>query len=152
MNIASNQQNTPRTAPEGSVLSSETRLKAFSELGHRLCSARTQREAIQIILDTADSFFGWDACTFDSYSAAADLVRPVIIVDRVEGDRRDVESVVKDSRPTPRIRQVITEGPLLLLRQEPILMPPDSVPMGDRNRPSASLMYVPIRFSGTHDQ
>ena len=136
-------------APNASVLSTETRLKAFSELGRRLCSARTQREAIQIILDTADLFFGWDACTFDSYSAATDLVRPVIIVDRVEGIRRDVASVVKDSRPTPRIRQVIQQGPLLVLRQEPIVMPPDAVPMGDLNRPSASLMYVPVQFSGT---
>jgi hypothetical protein len=39
-------------------------IERVRDAGASLCSARTQREAIQIILDTADRFFGWDACTF----------------------------------------------------------------------------------------
>lgn len=123
----------------------QTRLLAFSKLGHRLCSARTQRDAIKIILEIADTFFGWDACTFDSYSAEQDLVSPVIAVDRVNGERVDVKPVIGIEKPTRRMRQVIEEGPLLILRKPPIEMPPDAVPMGDQTRPSASLMFVPVR-------
>ncbi|HEY6227655.1 MAG TPA: ATP-binding protein [Verrucomicrobiae bacterium] len=126
--------------------SAQARLVAFSKLGHRLCSARTQREAIKIILEIADSFFGWDACTFDSYSAERDVVTPVIVIDRVAGERVDVEPVVRNEKPTRRMRQVIEEGPLLILRKAPVEMPADAVPMGDQSRPSASLMYVPVRF------
>jgi signal transduction histidine kinase len=125
--------------------SAQARLFAFSKLGHRLASARTQREAIRIILDTADTFFGWDACTFDSYSAAEDLVGAVIVVDRINGERVDVEPIVKNQKPTRRMRQVIDEGPTLILRKPPIQMPADAVPMGDQSRPSASIMYVPVR-------
>ena len=123
----------------------ESRLLALSNLGYRLCSARTQRQAIEIILDTADSFFGWDACTFDSYLPAEDYAEAVIVIDRVDGVRRNVEPSSKSHKPTTRMRQVIEEGPLLILRKPPLQMAPDSVPIGDRNRPSASLLYVPIR-------
>jgi signal transduction histidine kinase len=128
-----------------SAISAQDRLLAFSKLGHRLCSARTQRDAIKIILDIADTFFGWDACTFDSYSEAEDIVRAVIVVDRIDNQRVDVEPVVRHQEPTRRMRQVIEEGPLLILRKPPIQMPSDAIPMGDQSRPSASLMYVPVR-------
>src|SRR5262249_44002894 len=36
-------------------------------------------------------------------------------------------------------------GAELLLREEPIVMPPDVLPFGDTSRPSASLMLVPMR-------
>ena len=127
------------------VHSGGMQLSAFVTLGHRLCSARTQREAIQIILDTADRFFGWDACTFDSYSQEQDRVHPIVVIDRVGDERRDFEPVVKDCAPTPRMRKIITEGAQLILRQHPLQMPPDSVPMGDQSRPSASLLCVPVR-------
>lgn len=127
------------------VHSGGMQLRAFVTLGHRLCAARTQREAIQIILDTADRFFGWDACTFDSYSQERDRVHPIVVIDRVGDERRDFEPVVKDCAPTPRMRKIITEGAQLDLRQHPVQMAPDSVPMGDQSRPSASLMCVPVR-------
>lgn len=130
---------------DGLLNPAEVRVSAFSALGHRLCSARTQREAIQIILDTADQFFGWDACTFDNYSAEKDLIEPVIVIDRVDGVRRDVEPAVKNTKPTARMRKVLEEGPQLTLRKPPVQMTEDAVPMGDRSRPSASIMWVPIR-------
>src|SRR5688572_7173044 len=142
----------PKT-DNGVVLSSATnatfpsaeQLNAFVTLGHRLCSARTQREAIQIILDIADQFFGWDACTFDSYSEEQDRVHPIVVIDRIRGERCDFEPVVKDCAPTPRMRKTIAEGAQLILRKPPVRMEADSVPMGDRSRPSASLMCVPVR-------
>ncbi len=121
-------------------------MAAFLSLGHRLSAARTQREAIQIILDTADQFFGWDACTFDSYSAAEDQVHPIVVIDRVKGEKREMDPVVKDCAPTPRMRTVIENGAQIILRKPPVQMSADSVPMCDRSRPSASILYVPVRL------
>jgi signal transduction histidine kinase len=135
----------PNLGRGAGIESAEARLMAFSTLGHQLCSARTQSDAIRIILGVADNFFGWDACTFDSYSAKDDLVRAIIVVDRIGEERRDFEPVVKHQKPTSRMRQVIDHGALLILREAPVAMPTDAVPMGDRSRPSASLMYVPVR-------
>lgn len=141
-------RDTPEKKPAPSNHSVEARLAALSKLGHRLCAARTQREAIKIILEIADNFFGWDACTFDSYSAADDLVHAVIVIDRIGDQRVDVEPVVRHARPTRRMRQVIDKGQVLILRKPPFQMPPDAVPMGDQSRASASLMHVPIRMPG----
>jgi signal transduction histidine kinase len=127
------------------IFPAETRINAFSALSYRLSSARTQREAIQIILNTADQFFGWDACTFDHYSAQTNLVHPVIVIDRIKGERRDVEPVVANTAPTARMRHVIKGGAQLILRRPPLKMAPDSVPMGDQSKPSASIMWVPVR-------
>ena len=58
-------------------ISKEKQVAAFSNLGWLLSAARTQREAAQILMDTADELFGWDACTFDLYSAEAGTVSTV---------------------------------------------------------------------------
>jgi signal transduction histidine kinase len=73
------------------------------------------------------------------------MVRAIIVVDRSGNGRRDFEPVVKNQKPTTRMRRVIEEGPLLILREAPLEMPADAVPMGDQSKPSASLMYVPVR-------
>ena len=46
----------------------ELRIRAFSDLGNRLNSAATAKEAAQIIVDVADQLIGWDACFLDMYS------------------------------------------------------------------------------------
>lgn len=129
--------------------SAESRLRAFSNLGHRLSSARTQREAIKIILDAADQFIGWDACTFDSYTAKDDIVRGVIVVDRMAHERREFQPLVRFRKPTPRMRSVIENGAQLILRESPLQMPADAVPTGDQSKPSASLLFVPVRSGKT---
>jgi signal transduction histidine kinase len=133
------------TADQNQAAKSEARLTAFSQLGHRLCSARAQREAIRIILDIADNFFGWDACTFHSYSTASDDMIEVVVVDHVNGKRRDFAADLEPMKPTARMRQIMSEGSVLILREPPFEMPADSIPVGNENRPSASLMYVPVR-------
>src|SRR2546426_11294389 len=71
-------------------ISNEKRVAAFSDLGWRLSAARSPREAAQILMDTADELFGWDACTFDLYSAEAGTGRTVVFVDTVDGKRGGV--------------------------------------------------------------
>src|SRR5689334_1364699 len=64
-------------------LSKEKHVAAFSNLGWRLTAALSQREAAQILVETADELFGWDACTFDLYSTEQNIVTTVLYIDTI---------------------------------------------------------------------
>ena len=53
-------------------------LSAFSTLGSLLSTARTVREAGQIIVGTAERLLGWDACMVELYSPDTDVLTHVM--------------------------------------------------------------------------
>lgn len=126
----------------------EQRLAAFAALGRRLNTAPDDTAAARIIADTADELFGWDSCKVDFYDAQTDRSRSILTVDVVNGRRQEFSPALSDTEPSPRLRQVVTTGALLILRPEPVTLSPDSTPFGDKSRPSASIMAVPIREAG----
>jgi PAS domain S-box-containing protein len=123
----------------------EARAAAFSELGRRLSASRTPKEAASIIVDTAEALLGWDACTFDLCSRDQKSVQAVLYVDTIEGTRRDVTAQCQGTRPTAHMQEVCKAGPRLILRQKPVSFPTAGIPFGDKMRPSASLIFVPVR-------
>lgn len=125
----------------------ETRSAVFATLARKLSGASTKLEAAQIIAETARELFGWDACSLNLYDAERDIVRPMLNVDTVSGQRVDVTSSTADRAPTARTRRVIEHGPELILRAEPVQFDADTIPFGDTQRPSASIMNVPIRHA-----
>ena len=64
-------------------------LSAFSTLGSLLSTARTVREAGQIIVGTADRLLGWDACLVELYSPDTDMLTHVLNTDLINGQRKD---------------------------------------------------------------
>jgi PAS domain S-box-containing protein len=120
-------------------------MEIFLQLAQQLNSARTAKEAAHIISDAAETLFGWDACSFDLFSSGHDIVIPVLNVDLIENEKIEVSVNYGGKPPPPRIRQIITKGGELILRQPPFVLAPDMTPFGDVSRPSASLMVVPIR-------
>jgi PAS domain S-box-containing protein len=125
----------------------EARSAAFAALARKLSGAATQVDAGLIIAETARELVGWDACNLDLYDSDRDLVIPMLSVDTVEGRRLDVTALCAEGTPTPRGRRVMDYGPELLLRGDPIQFDYDAVPFGDVNRPSASIMTVPVRHA-----
>jgi PAS domain S-box-containing protein len=124
----------------------EHRDSALSNLGKSLSSATTPEDAAEIIRAITDTLFQWDAFTLDLYSTEHDLVYPTLNVDTErEGKRFTIPAKGQGKPPSAMARRVITTGGELILRQEPIVMPGDVVPIGDTSRPSASLVLVPIR-------
>lgn len=117
---------------------------AFAALARRLSGATTNFEAARIIAETARQLFGWDACNLDLYNAESNLVDPLLNVDTIDGKDVDVTPLIAASHPTARGRRVLAQGPELILREYPIQFDPDSVPFGDKDRPAASIMSVPI--------
>jgi PAS domain S-box-containing protein len=118
---------------------------AFSGLGYRLSAASSPEQAARIILEVASELFGWDAGYVHLYSPTEDKVTPVLTVDTIHGEQQAIASF---GDPGPLTRLVLKEGPRLFNRTAKEPLPVPTRPFGDVNRPSASLMLVPIHASG----
>ncbi len=125
----------------------QARSAAFATLARKLSGARTQLDAGRIITQTAGDLFGWDSCDLNHYDADRDLVYQMLNIDIIDGQQTEVFGVISGRKPSARGRRVIDHGPELLLREEPVQFDADAIPFGDRTRPSASIMTVPIRHA-----
>src|SRR5437762_2264084 len=124
----------------------EHRDAALSKLGQSLSSATSPAEAAQIIRAVADELFYWDAFTLDLYSIEQQRVYPILNVDtNLEGLRFEIPSSNRGREPSRMARRIVEGGAELILRELPLVMPQDVLPIGDTSRPSASLMLAPVR-------
>lgn len=126
----------------------ERRTQALIALGQRLNQATSTREAAAIIVEVADDLLGWDSCMLDIYHPERDSTESVLLIDLVDGERRVFPPNLNDRNPSPVMRKTLTEGAQLILSPEQRTAA-RLVPFGDKSRPSASLMYVPIRTGST---
>ncbi len=137
-----------RIEAEDRLRESEIRRAAFAALAHRLNSVRTPKEAGYIIAETADQLLGFDACFIDLYSAETQMTYHVLNIDTV--DNKKVEFPQGNlGRLTTMKKRVLSEGAFLILR-EPAQMQGEpatreTLGFGMKNRPSASLIHVPVR-------
>jgi PAS domain S-box-containing protein len=122
----------------------ERRVAAFASLGRQLNSASEIKTAAHIIVQVADELFGWDSCTLDIYNVERGTCHPVLNIDLINGQRRDVPPRFVDERPTGRMGQVLAGHGQLILREQPVVRTPDMILFGDTSRPSASIMIVPV--------
>ena len=121
----------------------QNRTTVFSRLGHRLSLANSLQEAARVIVDAADELIGWDACAILSYDADRDHAYTLASFDVIDGRKVEVNEPA-NSQISSAARRTIKYGPQLILREEARTQG-DFRPFGDTGRPSASLMYVPIR-------
>jgi PAS domain S-box-containing protein len=126
----------------------EKQTVAFSVLGHRLSSANTREEAGEIIMDVASELYGWDAGYMHLYSKWDDRIIPVLTVDMVDGQRMPIPPETFTQDPSPLMKLVMKDGAQLINQENSSDLPADVVRFGDRSRPSASKMYVPVRSAG----
>ncbi len=136
LNRLSAEQASARMAERNAIL---------SKLGQRLNAAKTAVEAGDIIIDVADQVFGWDSCSLDLYMPGTQQVYSVLNKDIINGKRTDCPPGYLNGQPSPRIKRTAEQGAELTLREAPLVYPSDAVPSGDKSRPSASLLSVPIR-------
>jgi len=123
----------------------EQRAEVFSNLGHSLSVVRTPKEAAQIILAAADELWHWDAGVVSLCSDDPTHVRPVECVDTINGQRMKIPPDANSIELSPLARLALEQGPQLVLRPASAEFPAGVIPFGDKSRPSASLMYVPVR-------
>ncbi|MFN7138954.1 MAG: hypothetical protein ACK4UN_06425, partial [Limisphaerales bacterium] len=98
-------------------LSKELRYKsAFLQLGHGLSSAQTAQQAAEIIVETAQELFGWDAATLKLYDRETGEVESIINYDTIEGRLQKVAPPPPEQLVSPMMARVLEEGPQLILR------------------------------------
>ncbi len=134
-----------RLRMETALVRREKLFRALSTLGLKLSSVISPEEAAKVIVETADDLFGWDACTLNLYSPDEDKIFPVLSIDTIRGQKLEIPKIDIDQTPTTRTRRILKQGAELILRDAPLNISPDGVGIGDKARPSASLMFVPIR-------
>lgn len=122
----------------------EAYARAFSKLGHDMVISKTPKDAALSIARVTEEFFNWDACSFYLYFEETDMTFPLLYFDTLKGDRTDV-TPVEMQHPTPVTRRVLVNGAELVLKKDPQIMEEGSMPYGNVNRPSASIMRVPVR-------
>jgi two-component system cell cycle sensor histidine kinase/response regulator CckA len=119
---------------------------ALLDLGYRLAGVRTPEEAARIIASVAQDVLGWDAYSLDLYFAETDTVQAIVSMDRVgSGDPVDVPHAYASGPPGPMTRKVLAAGAQLILRDPLAPSSEGLTPFGAVGRPSASLMFVPVR-------
>ena len=123
----------------------EKRMVAFADLGKKLGAAKTAKDVGETIVELADQLFGWDCCSLNLYSPETNRIESILSRDLIDGRRQDVSGEFGGNEPSPRAKRAIDEGAQLILRKGDLTFSPDARPYGDKGRPSASIMYVPIR-------
>ena len=119
---------------------------ALLDLGYRLAGIRTPEEAARTIAVVAQDLLGWDAYSLDLYSAESGTVQAVVSMDKLgNGEPVDVPHAYPSGPPGPMTRKVLAEGAQLILRDTPVPNGEGLTPFGALSRPSASLMFVPVR-------
>jgi PAS domain S-box-containing protein len=122
---------------------------ALFKLGWQLNSATTQRGAARIIHGIADELFGSDAFSLSLFDPTGRLLSKVLTFDIVDGVRTEIPPQEAAPAASPMSRRVMDSGAELVLRKPDSPPPTDTNMFGDRSRPSASLMVVPLRSGST---
>lgn len=125
----------------------EFRWATLATLARQLNAATEITAAGRLIINVADTLIGWDAAAILLYDPETGLCRSVLNIDLINGKRADHLPPFNDEPPTPRQRRTLEQGAELILRRAPLVMPAEFIGFGDEQRPSASLMFVPIRDS-----
>lgn len=114
-------------------------------LGQKLNSAISAEDAGRIIVEAAESLFGWDACFIYLCDDLQRVLFPIINIDTIDGKKRPVPPVYVGTPPSALALEVMETGPKLILREPPFDFTRDAHAFGDKARASASLMFAPIR-------
>lgn len=123
----------------------ENKLAAFSKLGQSLSTVTTPIEAGRIIGNVADELFGWDTFGLSLYSFENNHAEHILEVDTFNGQKTQTFPTRPSSYISPLARHIMKSGAKLILKEAPLAMLSDCVPIGNASCPSASLMFVPIR-------
>ncbi len=123
----------------------ERQATILASLGRSLSTVTRPDEAARVILQSADQMFSMDSFTLDLYEAEPDLMRPVLNVDTINGQRTEVRTSGKTNKPSARARRVMQNGRELIRRSDGIELLTDAIPFGDTSKCSESVMVAPLR-------
>lgn len=118
---------------------------ALARLTSRLAAAAAIEEMAAVVREESESLLGWDAHYFAVRAADSNKLRVVSLADTVEGTRVILPTGhLPPAQLSPPIESVLRGESVLINRgiQDP---GPALSCFGDTERPSASILYVPVR-------
>jgi len=121
----------------------ERRIRALSELGRKLNSTRSHREAALCALDVAQELLGWDACVVELYAPPNNEVVSVILMDTVNGHKQEFP-FDKERQQSRKVVAVPLAEARLVLRKPGEAAEAGLRTFGDTARRSTSLLFAPI--------
>jgi len=123
----------------------ERSISAYARIAHDLNRVNTVKEASRLIASAADDLIGWDSAVLVMFDDVHETRYSVLNIDIVDGERREIPTSPTDERLAYRVRETRTQGAQLILRHDPEELVDYVNSAGEACRPSASLMFVPIR-------
>jgi len=148
-----------RTLGEAKLRQQVFLTRKLSVLGKRLSAARTPNETARVILETADELFGWDAGFVNAYDEETDRMECIAALDTLNGQRVVLDVSHFKTVPSTMGRKTLLEGGQIINavqdeRGKQRIVDGDDAenltPFGNEDRPSASLLFVPIRIGSTN--
>jgi PAS domain S-box-containing protein len=118
-------------------------------LASRLSAASTVEDMVQTVTEESDQLLGWDAHVFAVRRHPGDETLLTHFVDTVDGEKKVFPSREWDLSELTDILRSVLEGKTHLLNREPSQRARSRYPFGDEERPSASLMFVPVVSHGS---
>lgn len=116
----------------------------LARLGAHLNDIHDPKEAAEAVMRTAFDLLRGDAGSLDIFDPETRGRQPLLYFDTLENGLQEVDMTGADLELTPTKQKVLTEGAQLILRKPASQPAADFIPFGNQ-RPSASLMFVPLR-------
>lgn len=127
----------------------ERRIDTYARLAHDLNTAESVIDASRLIANAAADLIGWDSAFLVMFSDKLGTSHSILNIDLVDGQKREVPIEMTDARLSAHVRATLDHGARLVLRHDPGELADRIEPSGARSRPSASLIFVPIRDGRT---
>jgi len=127
----------------------EEERKAFARLATRLAGAATEEEVAAVVREESEPLVGWDACFLAVRRTEDDSFRAISFVDTIAGEKKTFPGQVWPKESMSEAGRQVLEGRPLLINRRPDDPGPPGGRFGDLDRPSASLMFAPVRSGET---
>jgi len=123
----------------------EEERNAFARMATRLAATTTLKGMGEVIREETNLLLGWDAHYFAFRESGEEAFYVVSCFDTVDGEKRSFPpSMWPQYNLDAPLRKVLRGEPSLINRTREDPSPP-SCRFGDKDRPSASLMFAPVR-------
>ncbi|MCS7091695.1 MAG: PAS domain S-box protein [Verrucomicrobiota bacterium] len=127
----------------------EQQAAALARLGRQLNAADSHLDAARAIAAAAAELLPWDAFVLELWDPASETVIPLLLIDTLEGQPEEIPPRMPAGPPSKLARRVLEQGPLLLMRPSATGLLLESDPFGDMSRPSASMLWAPLRHGSS---
>ena len=123
----------------------EEERRVLARLSARLAASAEIDEMIEAVREETDRLLGWDAHYFAVWQREEDRFRVLYLVDTIEGRRQMFPPETWQASEIADPVRPLLAGEAVLLNRDPGASEPALDRFGDVSRPSASLMFAPVR-------